>query len=357
MKDIINSIEIRGEMKPELLFNIIKTKSSKTNELIYSKITSFKNIDDFFVYYSDEKGNDLLYILDKISNINLKDKEYYLKTGLTIEKYISCLVNVILSVKVITKTQKILEKILISSIKNLNKFKIINKIKNYNQKKLLSLIDKILNNPKNKKKNISNIPMLKKQFSTDDDIHGHIFSRLSFDKMINENYEEEIHTPKFNQNENSIKNKFCIYQNEQTSSNLINPLRSKESELTLSNMVFDEELKRKINNEKHKEVVLNEKNKINTFSFELENTEEIKTSLSAKNLNKINKFKSLLEMITNLYKKGIINAEEKIKLKQMIIKKPEKLEKFYSNSYKNLHINNNILSIEIEKIIKMNENI
>ena len=359
MRDIINSLDIRGEMKPNKLFNIIKTKSSKTNELIYSKIILFKNIDDFFSCYSDKKANDLLYILDKLNNINLNDKENCFKSSLIIEKYISDLVHVILSVKVISKTQKILEKILISSKKNLNKLKIENQIENHNQKKLLSLIDKILNKSKTKKpKNFSKVPMLQKQFSSEEDFHGSIFSRLSFQKMDTENSEDVIYTPKFIlEKKDTIENIFCIYQNEQTSSNLINPLRNKESVLTFSKLILEEEPKRNIYSEKQKEIIQNEKKITDVFSFELENVNEKKSSLSARELSKINKFKNLLEMIINLYKKGIINAEEKIKLKQMVIKKPEMLEKFYFNKYKNMGINNNILSIEIEKIIKINENI
>ena len=62
-------------------------------------------------------------------------------------------------------------------------------------------------------------------------------------------------------------------------------------------------------------------------------------------------------MITSLYKRGVVNSEEKIKLKQMVISKPEKLENFYCNVYKRLNINNDIMKIEIEKIIEMNDNL
>ena len=342
-------------MKLDELFTIIKTKSSKMNELIGKKIESFENIDNFLTYYSDKKSNDLLFIIDKLNDVNLSEKEDNSKPDLIVEKYIYNLIRAILSVKIITKIEKILENILITSKKNLIKLKLENHIQNHNQKKLLLLIDQILNNSKIKKsKNFSNVSMLKKRFSSEEDISNNFFSKFSLEKKITKSNADPISTPKFkHEREDSIKNKCYSFKNQEATLKLFRPFKKKESTLTLSELILDEEPIRQINSTKQKDTIKNEANLDDKSPFKLEKLDEKKNvSLSERNRSKINTYKNLLEMIANLYKKGLINAEEKIKLKQLVIKKPENLENFYKNNYKYLNINNDILTIEIEKIIE-----
>ena len=64
------------------------------------------------------------------------------------------------------------------------------------------------------------------------------------------------------------------------------------------------------------------------------------------------KYENLLEMINNIYKKCIINSEEKIRLKLLVIAKSKKLENFYYNTYKKKFINEKVLRAEIAELIK-----
>ena len=56
-------------------------------------------------------------------------------------------------------------------------------------------------------------------------------------------------------------------------------------------------------------------------------------------------------MIKKMYKKGAINSEEKVKLKQLVIKKSKKIEYLYDNIYINLKNDKNKLVSEVKKII------
>ena len=62
-------------------------------------------------------------------------------------------------------------------------------------------------------------------------------------------------------------------------------------------------------------------------------------------------YENLLEMINNIYKKGIINSEEKVKLKQLVIAKSKKLKNLYFNIYKNNFIEQNVLRLKITKLL------
>ena len=51
-------------------------------------------------------------------------------------------------------------------------------------------------------------------------------------------------------------------------------------------------------------------------------------------------------MINTIYKKGIINSEEKIRLKQLVIAKSIKLENLYNNTFRRKLNEKNALRIE-----------
>ena len=91
---------------------------------------------------------------------------------------------------------------------------------------------------------------------------------------------------------------------------------------------------------------------------EINSFKDNKSSIKSKTKNAIiifndkngKKYENLLEMINDVYKKGIINSEEKIILKQLIIAKSKKLENLYYNIYKNKFIDCNVLRLEISKL-------
>ena len=67
--------------------------------------------------------------------------------------------------------------------------------------------------------------------------------------------------------------------------------------------------------------------------------------------NDKNYYMDLLEMINKIYKNGLINSEEKIKLKQLVIEKSKKIEYLYYNIYKNAKNDKNTLITEVKKIL------
>ena len=56
-------------------------------------------------------------------------------------------------------------------------------------------------------------------------------------------------------------------------------------------------------------------------------------------------------MINDIYKKTLINSEEKVKLKQLVIEKSKKVEYLYYNVYKNLKSDKNMVLTELKKIL------
>ena len=83
--------------------------------------------------------------------------------------------------------------------------------------------------------------------------------------------------------------------------------------------------------------------------MEIKNTYK-KQSLSSTELKPsiIKMYKDLLILINNLFKKEIINFEEKIQLKELIIIKSEKLDNIYANYYPN---NKDTLIAQLKKLI------
>ena len=93
--------------------------------------------------------------------------------------------------------------------------------------------------------------------------------------------------------------------------------------------------KSKINNENEDKDKINELKKQNLSSTEIKSTRE-------------KMYKDLLILINKLFKTEIINFEEKIQLKELIIVKSEQLDKIYANYYPN---NKDTLVSELKKLI------
>lgn len=111
-----------------------------------------------------------------------------------------------------------------------------------------------------------------------------------------------------------------------------------------------------INIKKNSKFLINiRKNNINTIN-KSEDKDEIKNEFKKHNLSstklKITRekmYKDLLILINNLFKTEIINFEEKIHLKQLIIIKSENFDNIYANYYPN---NKETLIAEMKKLIK-----
>ena len=67
---------------------------------------------------------------------------------------------------------------------------------------------------------------------------------------------------------------------------------------------------------------------------------------------KKNHYKNLLEMINKIYREGLINSGEKVKLKKLVIGKSEEIGYLYYSIYKNPKCDTNLLINEIRRVIK-----
>ena len=106
MKGKINSIDINGKLDREIIYNLFKTHSFKINKEISEKIDNFKYNMDFFEFYSNENIKNLLNIF-KLSENN---DELFSSFKSDIEQYISCISQIILSIKLFLKIYDILKK-------------------------------------------------------------------------------------------------------------------------------------------------------------------------------------------------------------------------------------------------------
>ena len=369
MKDKINFIDINEKLDHEEIYNLFKTHSSKINKEISEKIDIFKYNIDFFGFYSNEDMKNLLNIF-KLNLFERNDENFSLFKS-DIEQYISCMCQIILSIKLFLKIQDILSKIVINAKKHLSKLKYENKIENYNQDNLFLYLDSLL---KISEKNIfssastlsSNISSL--EVTPKNSIFQDYSSESKIDHFSNEEIEFNINdsprTPRFEFDSKSDEK----IENEKKNSDLDNSKESntsikKESVLTLSKYVFvDEPITPKnpetkligspIVKSKTKKYSTKEKMPQNVNINKYMNLRNIssETDVIIKNNDK-NYYKNLLEMINKIYKKGLINSEEKVKLKQLLIEKSKKIENLYYNIYKNSKNDKNKLIAEVKKIL------
>ena len=366
MKEKINSICLNKELDHKKIYNLFNTHSSKVNKKISEKIGIFKNTMDFFEFYSNKDIKNLFNIFEiKLSENN---DEFFSSFNSDIDKYISCISQIILSIKLFLKTKDILTEIVIKAKNNLSKLKYENKLENNNQDYLFLYLESLLKiSQKNLKFDSSNSTLLSNNISSiQNNSKKYLFRKPSFKNKIDDfsNLEKESiiyntqPTPKFESDEEFEKQ-------EKENSNLefeISSPKKSDSILTLSKYVFDEEpfippnlglkliesptVKPKLKNSSTK----GRMPKIKNFNKHKKKRNAFSEKKLIINNKKKHHCRNLLEMINKIYKKGFINSEEKLKLKQLVIEKSNKIEYFYYNIYKNLKNDKNTLLNEIKKI-------
>ena len=373
MKDKINSIDMKGKLDPEEVYNLFKTFSSKINDKISEKIYNFEHTIDFFGFYSNKDIKNLFSIFELKQNENTD--EYFSSFKTDIDQYISCISHIILSIKLFLKIHDILTKIVINAKNYLSRLKHENKLENYNQDFLFLCLESLFKIPEtNQKSNNSRAStVLSSNISSCKDTpKNSLFSKYSNDYKIevfsNGEIESIIYdneqTPRFeSESDEELENQ------EKKNSNLKNSIENnslikQESVLTLSKYVFVEESltpqnfeskliespiikskKRNFSTQKNSQTANFDKHTITSILF---NENEIIN----KNNNNKNHYMNLLEMISEMYKTGLINSEEKVKLKKLVIKKSKKIEYLYYNIYLNTKNNKNKLVNEVKKITK-----
>ena len=362
MEDKINSINMNEKLNHKEIYNLFKTYSSKINKEISEKIHIFEHNMDFFKFYSNKDFINLLNIFElKLFENN---DEFFSSYKSNIDVYISCISQIILSIKLFLKTQDVLSKNFVNVKKQLSKLKNENKLENYNQDYLLLCLESLLkNSEKIPKFYSSDLTLLSSDFSSiENSPQSSLFQKFSSENKINDFSNAEIEpiiydsppTPRFESDKELEIQKDKISNLDSVENN---SLIKNNSILTLSEYIFDEEpiihqkIEPKLIKSKtktptkirtpHIENINDHKNKRNTFS---------KSRFIVKN-NKKNHCKNLLEMIKKIYKKGLINSEEKVELKQLVIEKSKKIEYFYYNIYKHSKNDKNKLVFEVKKIV------
>ena len=372
MKDKINAIDMNEKLDYEEIYNLFKTDSSKANKEISKRIHIFKNNIDLFGYYANKDIKNLLNTFD--SKLSKNNDKLYLSFKSDIEQYISCISQIILSIKLFLKIREILAKTVSNSKNRLSKLKNENKLKNSNEHYLFSYLESLLKISKKNNKYYPNVSMLlnKKLSLIKNNPENHhsltkFFSKhktcgISNDEIKTTKYNELV-TPRFDSK--SIEK---FHDQEHKNSDLensfeINSLKKNNSNFTLSECIINEGQLTPNNLESKliESPIVKPKTKI-TFtklrkpqSINVNNINNIRQLITETNLiienNKNNQCRNLLEMIKNIYKKGLINSEEKVKLKQLVIKKSKKIKYLYDNIYKNSNNDKTKLESEVKKII------
>ena len=321
MMDVIKSIDINGEINTKDLFSLLKTKSQKSDIEIFSKLQNFNNFPDFCNYYLNQESLKNFANLQKSVHDFSNDDDTTSTFESDIDQYISFTTKIILSLNLLFKTKDALNRIMMSSKKKLNSLKIKNQIENINQENLFNLIDIFSNVSRTDFRRNSSTSTATSNMSSLDLTPRTLRNYLSekelekFKFEINdEMYDSSQKTPRFELELNTIAEE----QIENLSEN--NKIAKKDSVLTLSEYVF----------------------------FDDKNTENVEKQKEKNN----NRFQSLLVMINSLYKKTLINAEEKIKLKKMVIDKSIKIENFYYDIYQNLGTDKEKLVQGIKKLME-----
>lgn len=382
-----------GEMIKNIDFYLLDSSSSENKDLIKSKIEQFKNVPEFFSYYSDKNIISLFESLDTVDKFysDIYNQIMTKKFNTTIDKYISDLSNIILLYNLISKNQHILSNALIHAESYLNDFYSENNFSKESMKKMNNYIDNLINAKRKKKKRFSTIlnddnlfnksHRLKKSSKkslfvinrkTEEKnitINNNLFNniKISTNNIINEETNiNDLTTPKFPKksilDENNIKDldystKNSIFKQGSIQSYytlaskkpfVINSSNSpenvnipklkkvkfseeKNSNLNLNNIKDDEEPK-----------LIHSKSNVVEPNFTSNNVDNISkkipkkfSSMNLKTTIEKKMMKNFLGFINNLYKNKIINNEEKLKLKQLIIGKSAKIENLYNIYYEN----------------------
>ena len=370
MKDKIDFINMNGKLDHKEIYNLFKTSSSKLNKEISEKIGNYKYNMDFFGFYSNTNIKNLFYILElKLSENN---EEFFSSFESDTEQYISCISHIFLSKILFLKIHEILTNIMISAKNHLAKLNIGKIVENDSPDYSLLSLESLLKNSEKNSKNCLIFPsVICNNISTSDDTpKNSFFQKYSrnhkIDDSSNDSRESSIFEPQTPRFELEIEEEFEKQEKRNSSIKNItqdNSFIQKDSVLTLSKYAFAEEpltlqnfgltlikspVKPNLINNSPKEMITQIENcnkNGNERSLSSESERVITTN------NKIDRYKKLLEMINKMYKTGLINSEEKVKLKLLMIDKSKKIEDLYYNLFTYPKNDKNVLINEIKKIM------
>ena len=390
--EIIKSIELLGEFKSNEIYYFYKTSSSEANLEILSHLKKYQSSIDFFYYYTDTDIKSLNNVINELDRnlMNIFNEESN-KFSTNTDKYISKISKIILTLNLIQKNQEILNSIISKTKNYFNEIFSNFKYDTIYQEKILFLINNLQYNFssdfRSSIKKISRIST--KDNSCSSQISSQDFSYQKTEKknkiknndinevdnffannqrsIINEEcLSSDISTPKFQKLEKKIKERQPISNIKNSNQDIYT---QKESTLTLSEMIFapcpDDNIhssNRETRNKSDTNIKL--KKRKNSFIPDRSDSNNMSVSLSNhkqsfhKSLNNdedIKMYSDLLILIKKLYRFCLINSEERIKFKKIVIEKPKPIFEFYSNIYKNHKTDYKKLAGEFKKLFKIDE--
>ena len=300
MLDKINEINLEENISQDILYPLIQAKNPFLKLELLSKLQSFKTNKDFFTHYTNINLTSLENILNESKekiNVFTKDLTKNMSSEENeIENYLSIISNIIIINLICNNLENYINNIytslsdyIISILKNQKNEDIHYKLNEY-----LQLIEN--SSQKFKRKNIISFSRISTKENTNNDTPR--FFEIIGDSNLSLSYEDDL---------NSC---FNIYPKK-----LNSPRKSISS---LSSMVFSP------NKENDDSLFFSPKKKM--------------TLLNIHPLNLNNDFFftkekciSLLSLCSEMFKKKIINSNEKIKFKKLIIGKDEKLLNIFNN--------------------------
>ena len=378
MLEFIKSLNLTEEVKNNEIYYLLKTDSSETNLQILSSLEKYNSNEELLNYYT---GQNLASILNIFSNLSLTvtkicNDEEKNKSISDIEKYISKFLRIIFLFSLIQKNNELLSNLLMETKKYLKKFYIDCNIQKAMKEKITSCANDLMcSSIVTSKRNYSRRSTKEDTITSTNKFTGINFQKFKQQENMNINQNEEefvfsIHTPKFEEEENNeIIEEIEEPKNNSSGSsgkenlnfevikeaiNKRDSNRKFDSSLTLSkmNFVLESELEPEPQIEKTKSHNIENDCKLNTF--QKRRSKIMKKNIENKNPKKI--LAKFFDAINILYKKGKINSEIKILMKQLIISDSKKVTKQFldSNDINNIDYDHNLLSEKIQMFLLNN---
>ena len=366
---MFENLEIFQIVKSDELLDLFATSSSETNNEINNIFHNFQSSYTFFEYYTKKNINKLLSLLSEYnSNISeIFDETKTLKNNFNspVEVYISTLSKIYLALNLIHKNHEILCNFFVLVKNSYYKLCSENKLSMTNIKSINDYINELVN-IYSKNNNIST-PKFSEILTPKKDGLIHMNNnpynetKLNFSNFsINRLKSHKLHKTSENLRSALSKKSIIIIGNENNSKkNIDNSSTDSEknelnverqySSLSLSQMKFVAgEKSPDKNSKKNKNLIKNKschKSKFRKF-FNKHRSGEIVYNHDKE------MYRKLLEIIFDLYKNCIINSEEKLQLKHLIISKSNKIEQIYTDYFIQCKYDKNIFISKVKKLLK-----
>ena len=375
MFDFANSLELSEELKINDIYELFKTDSSDFNKMFLSNIQKYSNTKQLISHYIK---NDIYSIYSSFNDIQSKlsriiNEENQEIFNSEIESYILGSSKIILFLSLIQKSNQLLMNLLNNTQLYISDFYKNNNKESCVKSKIDLFINELINSSSHFQRSYS-------RRSTNDITNSSICINLenrNKQQYLGLNLQQKdvilrSFTPKFkNEEENNITQKNS-QSNHNSNINDDNSRKSMDSTFTLQKMNFvqvdeGENLKKK-NKLSMDYSSSSSSDKSNRFFYKKNKSQsnklKVKDSLFKKNRKysansmddksvqneRIKILAEILDTINILFKKGKINSEQKINIKQIIISHPKKIFDKYYKDFKNINDNNDKLKM-IEKFL------